>query len=71
MRPKRELHSEIKKDQKVQRWAFWLSVLMAVNVAVVGGIFGNFLREAAAANPRCSGGLVGKLILSATCDLWS
>ena len=40
----RELHREIKKDQ---RWAFWLFVLMAVNVAVVGGIFGNFLREAA------------------------
>ena len=43
----RELHREIKKDQKDQRWAFWLFVLMAVNVAVVGGIFGNFLREAA------------------------
>ena len=40
----RELHREIKKDQ---RWAFWLFMLMAVNVAVVGGIFGNFLREAA------------------------
>ena len=38
----RELHREIKKDQKDQRWAFWLFVLMAVNVAVVGGIFGNF-----------------------------
>ena len=39
----RELHREIKKDQKDQRWAFRLFVLMAV----VGGIFGNFLREAA------------------------
>ena len=38
---------EIKKDQKDQRWAFWWFVLMAGTVAVVGGIFGNFLREAA------------------------
>ena len=43
----RELHREIKKDQKDPRWAFWLFVLMAGIVAVVGGIFGNFLREAA------------------------
>ena len=43
----RELHREIKKDQKDQHWAFWLFVLMAVIVAVVGGILGNFLREAA------------------------
>ena len=43
----RELHREIKQEQKDQRWAFWLFVLMAVIVAVVGGIFGNFLREAA------------------------
>ena len=39
----RELHREIKKDQKDQRWAFWLFVLMAVIVA--GGFLGNFLRE--------------------------
>ena len=38
---------EIKKDQKDQRWAFWLFVLMAGIVAVVGGFLGNFLREAA------------------------
>ena len=38
----RELHREIKKDQ---RWAFWLFVLMAGIVA--GGFLGNFLREAA------------------------
>ena len=43
----RELHREIKKDQKDQRSAFWMFVLMAVIVAVIGGIFGNFLREAA------------------------
>ena len=43
----RELHREIKKDQKDQRWAFWLFVLMAGIVAVVGGFLGNFLREAA------------------------
>ena len=43
----RELHREIKKDQEDQRWAFWWLVLMAGIVAVVGGIFGNFSREAA------------------------
>ena len=43
----RELHREIKKDQKDQHWAFWLFVLMAGIVAVVGGFLGNFLREAA------------------------
>ena len=43
----RELHREIKKDQKDQRWAFWLFVLMAGIVAVVGGFLGNFLREGA------------------------
>ena len=41
----RELHREIKfraeEDQKAERWAFWWLVL------VVGGIFGNFLREGA------------------------
>ena len=31
----RELHREIKKDQKAQRWAFWLFVLMA---GIVAGI---------------------------------
>ena len=41
----RELHREIKKDQ---RWAFWLFVLMAGIVAVVGGFLQrNFLREGA------------------------
>ena len=43
----RELHREIKKDQKDQRWAFWWLVLVVGTVAVAGGIFGNFLREAA------------------------
>ena len=43
----RELHREIKKDQKDQRWAFWWFVLMAGIVAVVGGFLGNFLREGA------------------------
>ena len=38
----RELHREIKKDQ---RWAFWLFVLMAGAVAFAGGFFWNFLRE--------------------------
>ena len=41
----RELHREIKKDQKDQRWAFWWFVLMAGIVAVVGGFLGNFLRS--------------------------
>ena len=41
----RELYREIKKDQKDQRSAFWLFVLMAGIVAVVGGFLGNFLRE--------------------------
>ena len=40
----RELHREIKKDQ---RWAFWLFVLIAGIVAVVGGFLGTFLREGA------------------------
>ena len=43
----RELHREIKKDQKDPRWAFWWLVLVVGTVAVAGGIFGNFLREAA------------------------
>ena len=43
----RELHREIKKDQKDQRWAFWLFVLMAGAVAFAGGFFWNFLREGA------------------------
>ena len=43
----RELHREIKKDQKDQRWAFWWLVLVVGTVAVVGGFLGNFLREAA------------------------
>ena len=42
----RELHREIKQDQKDERWAFWWLVLVVGAVAVVGGIFGNFLREA-------------------------
>ena len=43
----RELHREITKDQKDQRWAFWLFVLMAWIVPVGGGFLGNFLREGA------------------------
>ena len=43
----RELHREIKKDQKDQRWAFWWFVSVAGTVAFAGGFFGNFLREAA------------------------
>ena len=43
----RELHREIKKDQKDQHWAFWRFVLVVGTVAFAGGIFGNFLREAA------------------------
>ena len=58
----RELHREIKKDQQDQRWAFWWLVLVVGTVAVVGGIFGNFFTGGCRANPRCSGGLVGKLM---------
>ena len=58
----RELYREIKKDQKDQRWAFWLFVLMAGIVAVVGGFLGNFLREWAVRTLDVSGGLVGKLM---------
>ena len=43
----RELHREIKKDQKAQRWAFWLFVLMAGIVAGIVVFLGNFLREGA------------------------
>ena len=41
----RELHREIKKDQKDQRWAFWWLVLVVGTVAFTGGFLGNFLRE--------------------------
>ena len=43
----RELHREIKKDQKDQRWAFWRLVLVVGTVAFTGGFLGNFLREGA------------------------
>ena len=47
IRPCIALQREIKEDQKDQRSAFWLFVLMAGIVAVVGGFLGNFLREGA------------------------
>ena len=66
----RELHREIKKDQKRP------SVAAFVVVCVDGRERGRgrrhlweFFTGGCRANPRCSGGLVGKLILSATC--WS
>ena len=43
----RELHREIKKDQKDQRWAFWRFVSVVGTVAFAGGILGNFFREVA------------------------
>ena len=43
----RELHREIKKDQKDQRWAFWWLVLVVGTVAVAGGFLGNGFREVA------------------------
>ena len=43
----RELHREIKKDQKDQRWAFWRFVSVVGAVAFAGVFFGNFLREGA------------------------
>ena len=43
----RELHREIKKDQKDQRWAFWWLVLVVGTVAFTMAFLGNFLREGA------------------------
>ena len=43
----RELHREIKQDQKDERLAFWRFVSVVGAVAFVGGFLGNFLREAA------------------------
>ena len=43
----RELHREIKQDQKDERWAFWWLVLVVGAVAFAGGVLGNFFREAA------------------------
>ena len=43
----RELHREIKKDQKDQRWAFWWLVLVVGAVAFTMAFLGNFLREGA------------------------
>ena len=43
----RELHREIKQDQKDERWAFWWLVLVVGTVAFAGGVLGNFFREAA------------------------
>ena len=42
-----QLHRSVEKDKASDRAGFVMFVLMAVIVAVVGGIFGNFLREAA------------------------
>ena len=41
-----QLHRSVEKDKASDRAGFVMFVLMAVIVAVVGGIFGNFLREA-------------------------
>ena len=43
----RELHREIKKDQKDQRWAFWRFVSVIGAVAFTMAFLGNFLREGA------------------------
>ena len=43
----RELHREIKKDQKDQRWAFWWLVLVVGTVAFTMAFLGSFLREGA------------------------
>ena len=43
----RELHREIKKDQKDQRWAFCWLVLVVGTVAFTMAFLGNFLREGA------------------------
>ena len=40
-----EPHRVVGKDRKNESTAFWMFVLMAVIVAVVGGLLGNFLRE--------------------------
>ena len=58
----RELHREIKKDQKDQRWAFWWFVLMAGIVAFAGGFLGNFLREWAVRTLDVLGAWWGKLM---------
>ena len=43
----RELHREIKQDQKDQRWSFWRFVSVIGAVAFTMAFLGNFLREAA------------------------
>ena len=43
----RELHREIKQDQKDERWAFWRFVSVVGAVAFAGGVLGNLFREAA------------------------
>ena len=43
----RELHREIKQDQKDERWAFWRFVSVVGAVAFAGGVLGNIFRETA------------------------
>ena len=62
----RELHREIKfraeEDQKAERWAFWWLVLVVGTGGLHHGLPWEFSTGGCRANPRCSGGLVGKLI---------
>ena len=57
-----ELRRVADREREDENTDFWMFVLMAGIMGVVGGLLGNFFREVARANLRCPRGLVGKLM---------
>ena len=57
-----ELRRVADREREDENTDFWMFVLMAGIMGVVGGLLGNFFRGDYRANPRCPRGLVGKLM---------
>ena len=57
-----ELHRVADREREGENTDFWMFVLMAGIMGVVGGLLGNFFPGDYRANPRCPRVLVGKLM---------